>query len=308
MSADKASSLSLTLTQLNTASLDSLALPLAAICPSSKWRSLLLECRPFASRESVLQAATKAWQRLSTDEWKAALAGAEPLSDARQTAALSDFSRVELGAIANSPQEDQAALQTACDSYQAKFGHKFFLAAYGVTAKQALEAVQARMDNSADYELMLSVQERSKVIARRISAVLDEGEKNEAAPTPPNALNIHVSTHVLDTTSGLPARDVRVIFEARSESDPNGWVLLSSDETNGDGRIGSFPPIRTQRSFQWYRLRFASGVYFARQGITTFWPEVIVQWQVDQVKDRDRAKLHVPVLLSPFGYSSYRGS
>jgi 5-hydroxyisourate hydrolase len=105
-----------------------------------------------------------------------------------------------------------------------------------------------------------------------------------------------LSTHVLDTGLGRPAAGIGVVLESLDGQD------LGAAVTDGDGRIGSIGPERLEAGT--YRLRFASGDYFAALGTEGFYPEVVVVFKVaDPVQH-----YHVPVLLSPFGYSTYRGS
>jgi 5-hydroxyisourate hydrolase len=79
-------------------------------------------------------------------------------------------------------------------------------------------------------------------------------------------------------------------------------VVDVAPRTDGDGRVGSIGPERLEAGD--YRLRFASGGYFAARGVAAFYPEVVV---VFTIADADQ-HYHVPVLLNPFGYSTYRGS
>jgi 5-hydroxyisourate hydrolase len=110
-----------------------------------------------------------------------------------------------------------------------------------------------------------------------------------------------VSTHVLDTTAGRPAAGVPVALSYR---DPfgsfGGWVPAGTGETDADGRhlFGAdvSPGV--------YRLTFGTGPYFSALGVETFYPEVTVTFSVSS----SSAHYHVPLLLSPFGYSTYRGS
>jgi 5-hydroxyisourate hydrolase len=106
-----------------------------------------------------------------------------------------------------------------------------------------------------------------------------------------------LSTHVLDTAVGLPARGVRVVLEPAAGGDP-----LGDGVTDGDGRIATIGPERLPAGD--YRLRFDTGGYFAASATSAFYPEVVV---VFTVADAD-AHYHVPVLLSPYGYATYRGS
>jgi 5-hydroxyisourate hydrolase len=105
-----------------------------------------------------------------------------------------------------------------------------------------------------------------------------------------------LSTHVLDTSLGKPAAGITVVLETVDAQ------AIGDGITDGDGRIGSIGPERLETGD--YRLRFASGGYFAAKGVEAFYPEVVV---VFTIGDADQ-HYHVPVLLNPFGYSTYRGS
>ena len=106
-----------------------------------------------------------------------------------------------------------------------------------------------------------------------------------------------LSTHVLDTSLGRPAAGITVVLETVA-----GRPRSATGITDGDGRVGSIGPERLEAGD--YRLRFASGGYFAAAGVDAFYPEVVV---VFTIADADQ-HYHVPVLLNPFGYSTYRGS
>ena len=105
-----------------------------------------------------------------------------------------------------------------------------------------------------------------------------------------------LSTHVLDATDGAPAAGVHVQLLS-----PDGDVLAGAT-TDSDGRIAEIAPDGLTAAT--YSLVFATGEYFAARGRETFYPEVTVTFVVD---DPQRG-YHVPLLLSPFAYSTYRGS
>jgi 5-hydroxyisourate hydrolase len=109
-----------------------------------------------------------------------------------------------------------------------------------------------------------------------------------------------ISTHVLDTARGRPAAGVRVTLEARAG---NGWERVGGGVTDGDGRVPDLAAGGTLGPGA-HRLTFATGEWFAAQGAGGFYPQVTVEFLVE---DPD-AHYHVPLLLSPFGYSTYRGS
>ncbi len=108
-----------------------------------------------------------------------------------------------------------------------------------------------------------------------------------------------VTTHVLDASSGQPAAGVAVILERQSDQ---GWQPIADGVTDSDGRIAAFGPVDLDPGR--YRVSFASGDYFAAAGQPTFYPEVIIPFNLS---DPD-AHYHVPLLLSPYAYSTYRGS
>ena len=108
-----------------------------------------------------------------------------------------------------------------------------------------------------------------------------------------------LSTHVLDAVSGLPATGVRVALDRRNGQ---GWQPLGEAVTDDDGRVRDLAPGGLGVGV--HRLIFATGEYFAATGQSAFYPEVSV---VFEVTDPGR-HYHVPLLLSPFAYSTYRGS
>lgn len=110
-----------------------------------------------------------------------------------------------------------------------------------------------------------------------------------------------ITTHVLDTARGRPAPGVPVSLETLGTDDR--WAMVGQGTTDGDGRLRELVAAGTRTKPGVYRLRFDTAAYFASLGEEGFYPEVTVVFQV-----RDEKHHHVPLLLSPFGYSTYRGS
>lgn len=109
-----------------------------------------------------------------------------------------------------------------------------------------------------------------------------------------------ISTHILDTGSGLPAAGVPVSL-ARQEGES--WTPVGSGITNDDGRIQNLAADTLNLPKGVYQLQFVIKDYFQKNEIQCFYPEVVVTFEVSD--DRHH---HVPLLLSPYGYSTYRGS
>src|SRR5436190_22967887 len=105
-----------------------------------------------------------------------------------------------------------------------------------------------------------------------------------------------LSTHVLDTSVGAPAAGVRVSLFTRTQE------RLGAGTTDHDGRVAAIGPDELAPGD--YELHFDTGGYFASADIATFLPEVVVVFTVAA----GVSHYHVPVLLSPFGYGTYRGS
>lgn len=109
-----------------------------------------------------------------------------------------------------------------------------------------------------------------------------------------------ISTHVLDVSAGKPAAGVRVHLEVKEKG---GWKSVSRGETDADGRL-RFSAASDAPSEAIYRLTFETGAYFQSRKIEGLYPEVCVVFQARDARER----YHIPILLSPFGYSTYRGS
>lgn len=110
-----------------------------------------------------------------------------------------------------------------------------------------------------------------------------------------------LSTHVLDTSRGMPAAGVHVILERVSGSATHEIVR---EVTDADGRVRELLGPSGKLEAGDYRLTFGTGAWFAGTGIEAFYPSISVTFTV-----RDSAEHHhVPLLLSPYGYSTYRGS
>ena len=112
-----------------------------------------------------------------------------------------------------------------------------------------------------------------------------------------------ITTHVLDTAIGAPARGLRIILCQRHDGG-NEWIEIARGETDDDGRIVDWGiDLSGDLPAGCYKLIFASGDYHAAQNVPHFYPQIEIHFNV-----ADRQHYHVPLLLSPFGYSTYRGS
>src|SRR5688572_3154160 len=110
----------------------------------------------------------------------------------------------------------------------------------------------------------------------------------------------HVTTHILNTSLGKPAEGVNVVLESQQ---PGGWQLISRGTTDNNGRISNLVPEERKLQPGIYRLIFDTISYFYSIHTKSFYPAVYIEFEIT-----DDSHYHVPLLLSPFGYSTYRGS
>ena len=111
-----------------------------------------------------------------------------------------------------------------------------------------------------------------------------------------------ITTHVLDTSLGRPAASLPLSLEVKASG--TDWKELNRAATDNDGRCKKLLPDGLTLSAGTYRLTFDTGVYFKAQQKKGFYPLVTIVFEIREVGEH----YHVPLLLSPYGYSTYRGS
>ena len=115
------------------------------------------------------------------------------------------------------------------------------------------------------------------------------------------AVSSPITTHVLDTAKGRPAAGVPITI---SIEDNGQWTLLGQGVTNSDGRVSNLIPADKPLKKARYLMHFDTQTYFHEQRIQGFYPYVEIVFEIRDLLDH----YHVPLLLSPFGFSTYRGS
>jgi len=108
-----------------------------------------------------------------------------------------------------------------------------------------------------------------------------------------------ITTHILDTTNGMPAAGVTIILYAQESE----WLEIAKGVTNVDGRIGDLLPEGELLPNGTYKLKFLTRDYFDQHSINSFYPFIEIVFSINTT-----AHYHIPLLLNPFGYTTYRGS
>ncbi len=114
--------------------------------------------------------------------------------------------------------------------------------------------------------------------------------------------NYQLSSHILDISKGMPASDVKITLQKQIQG--NQWQMLAEKQTDKNGRVSDFlPQDENSDHIGVYKLTFCVEPYFQSQQMDTFYPYIEVIFEI-----KDDKHYHVPITLSAFGYSTYRGN
>jgi 2-oxo-4-hydroxy-4-carboxy-5-ureidoimidazoline decarboxylase len=190
------------------------------------------------------------------------------------------------------------AFERANTAYRAKFGFPYIVCVRRHTRDSILRDFERRLPNDATAEMSRSVAEICRIAALRLDALVASDDR----------LPVHgrLSTHVLDTHGGKPAAGISI--ELSELSDLGQPRVVARATTNSDGRtdqplIGGRPvPIGR------YELMFSVGDYFAGRGVAMADPPFLDQIPLRFSVSEPEGHLHVPLLLTPWSYATYRGS
>ncbi|MDH3733240.1 MAG: 2-oxo-4-hydroxy-4-carboxy-5-ureidoimidazoline decarboxylase [Gemmatimonadota bacterium] len=271
---------------------------LTTCCGSAGWVAAMTAGWPYADDAAVQARADAAWWELHEDDWLEAF-GSHPRIGDRDLA--DRWAGAEQAGVDEASPETLADLAALNREYEERFGHVFLICATGLDAEQMLGALRRRLGNDPAVELQVAAAEQARITQMRLARLAEEGPQREVA-----TMSITLSTHVLDTSTGRPAGGVAVELAAHGPDPSGGWKTVARGLTDDDGRVSAFgegdSPLGIDPGE--YRLRFSTGAYFAASGTPAFHPLVDVVFNVPG----GEGHYHVPLLLSPFGYTTYRGS
>ncbi|MGZ3417138.1 MAG: 2-oxo-4-hydroxy-4-carboxy-5-ureidoimidazoline decarboxylase [Polyangiales bacterium] len=261
---------------------------------SRAWAARMAAETPFSDEESLMGRADAIWWSLDRKDWDEAFSAHPRIGskkDVEKKPEKSWSSREQAGAAAAND-DTLAALAQANADYEARFGRIYIVCATGKSAEEMLAIARSRLHNDPETEVRIAAEEQRKITRLRLHKLLMETKEPKAM----SHAKASITTHVLDTALGKPARGVKIVLEHKKG---DGWAKVGSGQTDDDGRLKTLVPEGAQLEAGTYRITFDTGAY--QEG---FFPEVSITFAV-----RDPSQHHhVPLLLSPFGYSTYRGS
>ena len=269
-----------------------------------RWIEEVESGAPYPNGRALLDRALRAATPLSRAEIDQALAdhpriGQRPDGGGRAAA----FSRREQQAPDAQDAELAAAVAEGNAAYEARFGRVFLIRAAGRTRAEIRAEQLRRLESDEEAEIETVGRELREITLLRLQSLLEETSPADApAVAQPVVERSHITTHVLDTARGVPATGLAVTLERLAPGDVMAWETIGRADTDADGRISTLGPAALPVGR--YRLTFDTGAYLIANHGNAFYPEVVV---VIELTD-PAAHYHVPLLLSPFHYSTYRGS
>jgi len=291
-----------TLSDLNACSIDDFVAALANVFEYSPWiAERAASARPFAGVNQLFDAMKVAIDR-APSELRLALIKAHPdLANKTQRAAgLTAESSAEQNSAGLDRLSDveYVAFERVNNAYRAKFGFPYIVCVRRHTKDSILRDFERRLPNDAKTEIQTSIDEICRIAALRIDQLVASEDR----------LPVHgrLSTHVLDTHGGRPAAGISI--ELTELSDLGQSRVVAQAITNSDGRtdqplIGGRPvPIGR------YELAFHVGAYFADRGVPLSDPPFLDRIPLQFAVSDPEGHLHVPLLVTPWNYATYRGS
>lgn len=290
------------LSDLNAASKADFVAALANVFEYSPWiAEQAAAARPFAGVKALFAAMKDVVDRAPSEQLMMLIKGHPDLADKTQRAAgltaESTHEQNSLGLDRLSEAEFQA-FERVNNAYRARFGIPYIACVRRHTRDSVLRDFERRLPNDVATEIQASVAEICRIAALRLDLLVEADDK----------LPVHgrLSTHVLDTHSGKPAAGISVVLTELS--DLGEYRVIARAITNSDGRtdqplIGG-RPVPVGR----YELMFSVGGYFAGRNVPMSDPPFLDQIPLRFSVSDPEGHLHVPLLVTPWSYATYRGS
>ncbi|XP_024372429.1 uric acid degradation bifunctional protein TTL isoform X2 [Physcomitrium patens] len=309
-------------------------------CGSTRFAREMALRAPFSSLDLAVEAARDIWwNKVDVQGWLEAFAAHPRIGDIeslRTKFASERFCSGEQEAALSSANEH--TLQELADwnrKYEGKFGHVFLICASGKSSSEILAALKERSTNRPIEELQNAASEQQKITELRLAKLMSSGFNSSggdtqavgpltnvpkaavlSAPTPSTApasnLRPPITTHVLDVALGKPGSNIDVSLHfltenSIAEGDQGSWTLVGNSQTDNDGRSGPLMQPSNYLQPGTYRITFNTGAYLARlHGNSGFYPCANVVFKVRPSQCAEH--FHIPLLLAPYSYSTYRGS
>ncbi|CAH9097867.1 unnamed protein product [Cuscuta epithymum] len=318
-----------------------------ACCGSTRFAREMASAAPFADCDAAAMAARDIWfNKVDVNGWLEAFAahpqiGLMPSQNHKSPTSAQWSKGEQATALATATDSSLQELSEWNARYMDKFGFVFLICASGRSTSDILTELKRRYEHRPIIELEIAAGEQMKItelrLAKLFQAELDgatvskapsitdtskledrvniigahlRGQIGKPAHIPPRT-RPPITTHILDVARGCPAKGVEVLLEVWKgnqprpqfgEPDKGGWILQGSSATDKDGRSGHLMRLVDDLDPGVYRISFNTGKY----NPDGFFPFVSIVFEIRESQKSEH--FHVPLLLSPFSFSTYRGS
>ena len=267
-------------------------------CVSKTWIDKMMSSRPFASGDDLINKAASVWYNDCTEtDFKEAFSGHPKIGDMeslkKKFAHTKAWAGDEQSGIVEAGDDVIRELAEANSRYEEKFGYIFIVSASGKTAREMLAILKARLQHNEAGEIAVTMNEQHKITVIRLVKLIPELAKD-------TDLRSHITTHALDTARGIPAGGMLIALKHFRNGK---WKPMGLGITDNDGRIPDVMAPGQKLAPDHYIMEFYTGKYFDDTRQKGFYPEVSIQFKVT-----DDSHYHIPLLINPFGYTTYRGS
>lgn len=288
----------ITLNEFNTLPEAEAYKPLEQCCVSKTWIDKMIDSRPFSSENELITKAADIWYNNCTPEdYKEAFTGHPKIGDIKSLkekfSHTQSWAENEQKGVAGADEKVIRELTEINRQYEEKFGYIFIVSASGKTAGEMLTLLKARISHTEVDEIAVAMNEQHKITVIRLAGLIED-------LTGKADMRSHITTHALDTARGVPAMGMLIALKKFYDGL---WRPLSFGITNSDGRIPDVLPPGKKLVPDHYMMEFYTEAYFDETGQLGFYPEVSVHFTVS-----GDDHYHIPLLINPFGYSTYRGS
>ncbi|MGB4845820.1 MAG: hydroxyisourate hydrolase [Ferruginibacter sp.] len=282
----------MTIKAFNKLSKETKAKQLMSCCGSSAWVELMMKKLVFKNEQQLVDIAVEAWyNQCSSVDWLESFMHHPKIGDVKSLS--KKFAGKEQASVAAASAKTIKALANANKDYELKNGFIFIVCATGKSATEMLQLLEDRLGNTIGEELHIAMGEQIKITILRFQKLITAGDWSFLKSS-------QLTTHVLDTSMGKPGKNISICLQMPVNGN---WQTIAQGITNADGRIADLLPSQRNLTPGNYKLVFDTESYFAAQKQKGFYPEVEIQFSVT-----DETHYHVPLLINPFGYSTYRGS
>lgn len=271
---------------------------LATCCGSTVWINTVLSKIPFKKEKDFFDTILDAWYNTCQEaDYLEAFSHHPKIGDLeslqKKYANTAHLASDEQACVLQASNDVLKSLAAHNQNYVDSFGFIFLVCATGKSAEEMNNLLFQRIMNSKQEELNIAKGEQHKITMLRLQKAIELQDPIWTKVS-------QITTHVLDTSKGVPGKNICIRMKQKADT---GFETIAMGITNDDGRVANLLPWGVNLTPGHYQMCFDTEGYFAQNEIKGFYPKVDIDFTVF-----DNSHYHVPLLINPFGYSTYRGS